>query len=465
MLPLASRHVADLLIHGDLLLASADAPPLPAGAVLIRDGAIAAVGDRTRCAASIRAPRSSAATACSSCPGSSTPTTTAWRSRPSSWAFPIPVRPRPGLRDTPFESWMATMLALDAVDPYLGTLAKDVLLLESGVTSHLHMHFPSGGGDGPPEDAYARELDDTLRAHRAAGQRVTLAPHWRDRSRLAYDGDDGFIAALPACPPGAGRARSRPPSMSNDAYIATIRGLVCELRDDPLLSAQFAIMAPQWASDELVAAVGSAAAELGAGIHLHSLESRLQRAWGDAFAGGRELERLERGRRALRSQRARARRLAARLRHRVPRPQRRYRRPQRLLEPAPRRRASHRCDASSRAASASRSGSTTWASPTTTTCSPRCAMAHTLQRVRGAAGDPRLAPPSCSAWSGTAARRPSVRAPPSAASSPGRRGDVVVVDLRALRAPCAARTRTSGSCSSRAARPRTSTAPSSTAAC
>ena len=51
-------------------------------------------------------------------------------------------------------------------------------------------------------------------------------------------------------------------------------------------------MAPQWASDALVEAVGSAAAELGAGIHLHSLESRLQRAWGDAFAGGRELERL-----------------------------------------------------------------------------------------------------------------------------------------------------------------------------
>ena len=51
-------------------------------------------------------------------------------------------------------------------------------------------------------------------------------------------------------------------------------------------------MAPQWASDALVEAVGSAAAELGAGVHLHALESRLQRAWGDAFADGRELERL-----------------------------------------------------------------------------------------------------------------------------------------------------------------------------
>jgi cytosine/adenosine deaminase-related metal-dependent hydrolase len=51
-------------------------------------------------------------------------------------------------------------------------------------------------------------------------------------------------------------------------------------------------MAPQWASDALVDAVGSAAADLSAGIHLHALESRLQRTWGDAFAGGRELARL-----------------------------------------------------------------------------------------------------------------------------------------------------------------------------
>ena len=119
--------------------------------------------------------------------------------------FPRSGPPEPGLRDTPFESWMATMLALDAVDPYLGTLAKNVLLLESGVTSHLHMHFPSGRWDGAPEEAYARELDDTLRAHRESGQRVALAPHWRDRSRLAYDGDEPFLAALP---PDLQRARA-----------------------------------------------------------------------------------------------------------------------------------------------------------------------------------------------------------------------------------------------------------------
>jgi cytosine/adenosine deaminase-related metal-dependent hydrolase len=40
--------------------------------------------------------------------------------------------------------------------------------------------------------------------------------------------------------------------------------------------------------------VAQTASELATGIHLHALESPLQRAWDVAFAGGRELERLER---------------------------------------------------------------------------------------------------------------------------------------------------------------------------
>jgi cytosine/adenosine deaminase-related metal-dependent hydrolase len=290
-LPLASRHVADLLVHGDILLASAEAPPLLGGAVAIRDGEVAEVGARDALRRRHAGIREVGGEGMLVLPGLINAHHHGMAISSVQLGYPDPGPVEPGLRDTPFESWMATMLALDAVDPYLGTLAKNVFLIESGVTSHLHMHFPSGAGDGSPEDAYAHELQETLRAHRESGQRVALAPHWRDRSRLAYDGDDDFIAALPAeLRDGARRLASS--RMSSDAYIATIGDLVHRLRDDPLLSAQFAIMAPQWASDELAEAVGSAAAEVGARIHLHSLESRLQRAWGDAFADGRELERL-----------------------------------------------------------------------------------------------------------------------------------------------------------------------------
>ncbi len=285
--------MADLLIHGDVLLASAAAPPLAGGAVAIRDGVVAAVGERDELRRDHPGAEELGGPGMLVLPGFVNAHHHGMAISTVQLGFPDPGPPAPGLRDTPFESWMATMLALDAVDPYLGTLAKDVLLIESGVTSHLHMHFPSGAGQGAPEDAYAGELRETLRAHRASGQRVALAPHWRDRSRLAYDGDDAFIASLPD----ALHARARRlagSAMPSAAYIATIRALVHELRDESLLSAQFAIMAPQWASDALVDAVGAAAAELGAGVHLHALESRLQRAWGDAFAGGRELDRLAR---------------------------------------------------------------------------------------------------------------------------------------------------------------------------
>ena len=95
-----------------------------------------------------------------------------------------------------------------------------MLLIETGVTGHLHMHFPSGAGEGSAEHAYARELDETLRAHRASGQRVALAPHWSDRSRLAYDGDaPSSHRSRPSCGSGARRSRR---AHAAEAYLETI---------------------------------------------------------------------------------------------------------------------------------------------------------------------------------------------------------------------------------------------------
>ena len=93
---------------------------------------------------------------------------------------------------------------------------------------------------------------------------------------------------------------------------------------------------------------------------------------------GRRLRRRPRAgapggdRRARRPQRARPRRLAARRRHRPAGPHRDDRRAQRLLEPSPRNRRGAASPSAWRPAWASPSGSTTWASRTTTTCSPRC---------------------------------------------------------------------------------------------
>ena len=272
---------------GDLLLVDAVTAPRPDAGVRIRDGVVAEIGD----GAELRRAHPDADVVGGPgmlvLPGLINAHHHGMGISTVQLGFPDPGPPEPGRPDTAFETWMASMLLLDAIDPYLGTLYKNALLIESGVTSHVHMHFPGSAGQA----AYAAELEQTLRAHRDAGQRVLLAPHHRDRSRLAYDGDDAFIAALPSDLQPAARAITASP-MSNEEYVATIEDLARSLRDDPLVGAQLAIMAPQWASDELVGQVADAASGLGVGVHLHSLESPLQRAWGDRFGGGRELQHL-----------------------------------------------------------------------------------------------------------------------------------------------------------------------------
>jgi len=199
-----------------------------------------------------------------------------------------------GFADEPFEPWMVLMHSLPTVEPYLTTLYKSMQMLTSGVTTHVHSHFPAKGGyDG--SDAYLAELEHSVRAHREAGLRTAFAPYWRDRATFSYDDDERFAAALPDDLAAEVRRLTGTP-ISNAIYIEAITELSRRLAGDPLIGVQLSIAAPQWASDDLLDAVGAASAELGLPIHMHALESRRQRAWGDTVHGGRELFRLaERG--------------------------------------------------------------------------------------------------------------------------------------------------------------------------
>ena len=208
--------------------------PLPQGAVLVRDGAIAEVGDRA--ALGRLHPRAQVVGGSGKLvlPGLINAHHHGMGISTVQLGYPDPGPAEPGLRDTPFESWMGTMLGLDAVDPYLGTLFKDVLLIESGVTAHLHMHFPSGttrrlaGGR-----LRARVAGDAARAPRVgpaggagAALERPLASRLRRRRRVHRD------AASRACATGraASPARACPPrptsprSGSSLASSPAIRG-------------------------------------------------------------------------------------------------------------------------------------------------------------------------------------------------------------------------------------------------
>jgi len=274
----------ELLIEGAAVLPSADAEWLESAAILVRDGLVAEVGDADELRR--RHPQVDRA-------GGSGHLVVPGLVNSHQHAEGVSTT-QLGFADEPFEPWMVLMHSLPTVEPYLTTLYKSMLMLTSGVTTHVHSHFPAKGGYHG-SDAYLAELERSVEAHRVAGLRTAFAPYWRDRARFAYDDDERFLAGLPDDLAGEVRGFAGEP-ISNDVYIDAIGELSRLLAGDPLVSVQLSIAAPQWASDDLLDAVGAAAAALRLQIHMHALESRRQREWGDAVHGGRDLHHLaERG--------------------------------------------------------------------------------------------------------------------------------------------------------------------------
>jgi cytosine/adenosine deaminase-related metal-dependent hydrolase len=276
----------ELLIEGAVVLQSAFADPLESAAVLVRDGVVAEVGDASELARRHRETPRAGGAGMLVMPGL---VNAHQHGEGVSTA-------QMGFVDDQFEPWMVLMHALPSVDPYLTTLFKSMLMLSSGVTAHVHVHFPAKHGYGGGPDAYVADLEHSLRAHREAGLRTAFAPYWRDRATFVYDDDERFAQGLPPELAAVARSLADGPEIPNSTYFDAIREVHAVLAGDPLIAVQLSIAAPQWASDDLLEAVGREAYDLGLPIHLHALESRRQRDWGDLVHGGRELYRLaERG--------------------------------------------------------------------------------------------------------------------------------------------------------------------------
>jgi 5-methylthioadenosine/S-adenosylhomocysteine deaminase len=273
----------DLLITGAALLPSATADAVEGGAVLVRDGVVAEVGDASRLEAAHPGTERAGGPGMLVMPG----LVNAHQHAEGISTFQL------GFVDEPFEPWMALMGSLPTVDARLTTLFKDMLMLTSGVTAHVHSHFPSKGGYGDDPDAYLNELEGAVGAHRESGLRTAFAPYWRDRGSFVYDDDSRFAASLPPELAAEARPLTDRPAIPNSVYINGITELHRRLEGDPLIGVQLSIAAPQWASDDLLDAVAGASESLAVGIHMHALESRRQLAWGDDVHDGGELRHLD----------------------------------------------------------------------------------------------------------------------------------------------------------------------------
>jgi len=202
------------------------------------------------------------------------------------------VRPTAlGAFDMPLELWLTAMTGTPRCDPFKVVAAALGRQAEGGCGAVM-IHYTR------PQDAarVPEELRIAAQAAAAVGIRVAIAPALRDRNALGYTADEAVLARLPGPARAAMRARllTQPPA-SPDEQIR----LVDELADaigNEMVEVQYGPYGLEWCSDALLEGVAARSAMNGRRVHMHLLETRIQREYLDACHpdGGpvRHLDRL-----------------------------------------------------------------------------------------------------------------------------------------------------------------------------
>jgi cytosine/adenosine deaminase-related metal-dependent hydrolase len=186
------------------------------------------------------------------------------------------VRPSSlGAFDMPLELWLLQMTGLPPLDPALVVTAALARQARGGVGS-IMIHYTR------PQDAsrIGEELAVVAQAARTVGVRVAIAVALRDQNPLGYAPDAVLLDQLDP----ADRALVRDKLIQAPVPIETQMRLVEDLAaqvEDPLVSVQYGPYGLEWCSDALLRAVAVRSAETGRRVHMHLLESPLQREYLD----------------------------------------------------------------------------------------------------------------------------------------------------------------------------------------
>jgi cytosine/adenosine deaminase-related metal-dependent hydrolase len=187
------------------------------------------------------------------------------------------VRPTSlGAFDLPLEMWLAVMTGAPVADPWLvvaNALGRQAL----GGCGAIMVHYTR------PQDParVAQELREVARAARTIGVRVAIAVALRDVNALGYAPDETVLAALSPEVAEAVRSRLlRAPAPTLD-QLRLVEDLAAEL-DDPLVDVQYGPYGLEWCSEAMLRMVAERSALTGRRVHMHLLESPIQRAYLDA---------------------------------------------------------------------------------------------------------------------------------------------------------------------------------------
>lgn len=187
-----------------------------------------------------------------------------------------------GARDQPLEVWFAERLAVRDVDPRLDTLYSAFEMIASGVTTVQHLHSRAAGDT----QAVLARAEAILGAYAEIGMRASYSFALRDQNRMIYAADEAFVASLPEPLRKPTAAYLASFALPLSEQIAVFKELRRRYESDPLIAIQIAPSNLHWLSDAALEATARIAAETGAPMHMHLLETPYQRDYARRRTGG-----------------------------------------------------------------------------------------------------------------------------------------------------------------------------------
>jgi len=160
------------------------------------------------------------------------------------------------------------------IDRYYDTLWGAIRLLECGVTTTMHNHAVA-----QPE-AYLEEFCTTVQAYLDSGIRLAFAPSVFDQNIFVYGRSREFRESLPSSLQAwANDVAEKMTGFGPEAYFRAIAELQATFA-----SAQVMIMhgpsGPQWVTDEVLREIKRQAQREDTRIHIHVLQTQLQKLYG-----------------------------------------------------------------------------------------------------------------------------------------------------------------------------------------
>ncbi|MCX6026859.1 MAG: amidohydrolase family protein, partial [Chloroflexi bacterium] len=183
-----------------------------------------------------------------------------------------------GSLDDTLETWKWDVARLGGsmpyVDHYYDTLWTAIRLLENGVTTTMHNH------DLIDSSNYYTEFQTTICAYRDLGIRLAFAPMLADRNIFVYGDNNEFVQSLPAPTRALAEALARGICRFGEKeYFQAIDSLRLEFTSDRI-TILHGPLSPQWVGDEALQEIRDHARRERMSIHIHVLQTQLQKMYG-----------------------------------------------------------------------------------------------------------------------------------------------------------------------------------------